>query len=457
MQEQREAHEEILNRLNRRLRTLYQCNSTFFQAESEQELLQSICDILAAGGEFRLAWIGYCENDVEKTVRPVARAGDGLDYLERVKISWGEAETGQGPAGIAVRTGKACWVDDIRTDPRFSPWRVAALARGYASCIAVPLIAYGKPRGAVDLHGTLNLYSAQCNAFDENTIEYYTGLATSVTYAVTALRGHLAEDLTYGVMALRASEERKRAQDVLQAAQAELARATSFTAMGQMAASIAHDINQPLAAIVANGNAGLRWLAHTTPDLDEARAALQRIVNEGHRASQVIGSIRAMFKKGDPEKAALDANELIREVLALLDGEIHTQRVSVHTELIEQLPRVLGNRVQLQQVILNLITNAVEAMGSVTNRARVLQVKSKLHESGGVLITVEDSGAGIDPKDIDRIFEAFFTTKSHGMGMGLSICRSIIEAHNGRLWVSPGIHHGSIFHVVLPTGELGAE
>jgi GAF domain-containing protein len=233
MQEQREAHEEILNRLNRRLRTLYQCNSTFFQAESEQELLQSICDILAAGGEFRLAWIGYCENDVEKTVRPVARAGDDLDYLERVKISWGEAETGQGPAGIAVRTGKACWVDDIRTDPRFSPWRVAALARGYASCIAVPLIAYGKPRGAVDLHGTLNLYSAQCNAFDQNTIEYYTGLATSVTYAVTALRGHLAEDLTYGVMALRASEERKRAQDALLAAQAELARATSFTAMGR--------------------------------------------------------------------------------------------------------------------------------------------------------------------------------------------------------------------------------
>jgi GAF domain-containing protein len=157
MREQRETHEEILNRLNRRLRTLSRCNSALFQAESEQELLQCICDILVAGGEFRLAWIGYCENDAEKTVRPVAWAGDGLDYLERVKISWGEAETGQGPVGIAVRTGKACWVDNIRTDPRCSPWRVAALARGYASCIAVPLIAYGKPRGAVDLHGTLNL------------------------------------------------------------------------------------------------------------------------------------------------------------------------------------------------------------------------------------------------------------------------------------------------------------
>src|SRR5882724_757396 len=457
MQEQREAHEEILNRLNRRLRTLSQCNSTFFQAESEQELLQSICDILAAGGEFRLAWIGYCENDVEKTVRPVARAGDGLDYLERVKISWGEAETGQGPAGIAVRTGKACWVDDIRTDPRFSPWRVAALARGYASCIAVPLIAYGKPRGSVDLRGTLNLYSAECNAFDESTIEHYTGLATCVTYAVTALRGHLAADLTSGVTALRASEERKRAQDALQAALAELARATRFTAMGQMAASIAHEINQPLAAIVANGNAALRWLANTTPDLDEARAALKRIVNDGHRASEVIGSIRAMFKKDSQEKASLDVNQLIREVLVLVHAELQSQRVSVHTELMEDLPLVLADRVQLQQVIMNLIMNAVEAMGSITNRARVLRVKSEVDESNDVLMTVEDSGTGIDPKDINCIFDAFFTTKSHGLGMGLSICRSIVEAHNGRLWASPGVHHGSVFHVALPIGEHGAE
>jgi signal transduction histidine kinase len=458
MHEQAKTHDEILNRLNRRLRTVYQCNSTFFQAESEQELLQSICEILVAGGELRLAWIGYCEHDAEKTVRPVARAGYGLDYLEQVKVSWGEEmETGQGPAGIAVRTGKACWVDDIRTDPRFSPWRLAALARGYASCIAVPLIAYSKPRASVDLRGTLNLYSAECNAFDESTIEHYIGLATSVTYAVTALRGHLAEDLTSGVTALRASEERKRAQDALQAAQAELARATRFTAMGQMAASIAHEINQPLAAIVANGNAALRWLANTMPDLDEARAALKRIVNDGHRASEVIGGIRAMFKKDSQEKASLDVNQLIREVLVLVHAEFQSQRVSVDTELMEDLPQVLADRVQLQQVIMNLIMNAVEAMGSITNRARVLRVKSEVNESHDVLMTVEDSGTGIDPRDINRIFDAFFTTKSHGLGMGLSICRSIIEAHNGRLWASPGIHHGSVFHLALPTGEGGAE
>src|SRR5438876_11304028 len=159
MQEQCDAHEEMLNRLTRRLRTLYQCHRTCFQAESEQELLQSICDILVAGGELRLAWIGYGEDDAEKTIRPVAQAGDGLDYLERVKISWGEeTEAGQGPFGLAVRTGKACWVNDVRMDPKFSPWREAALAHGYTSCVAIPLMAYGKPRGKVDLRGTLNLY-----------------------------------------------------------------------------------------------------------------------------------------------------------------------------------------------------------------------------------------------------------------------------------------------------------
>src|SRR2546425_6746222 len=226
MPEQREAHEAILDRLHRRLRTLCQCTSTFFQAESEQELLQSTCEILVAGGEVRLAWIGYCEDDVEKTVRPVAQAGYGLDYLQRVKISWGEeTEAGQGPFGIAVRTGKACSVDDIRTDPKFSPWRLAALTHGYASCIAVPLTAYGKRQGAVDLRGTLNLYSAECNAFDESTVEHYTGLATSLTHAATALRSHLAEDLTHGVSTLRAGDERKRVQQELRRSEAYLAEA----------------------------------------------------------------------------------------------------------------------------------------------------------------------------------------------------------------------------------------
>jgi C4-dicarboxylate-specific signal transduction histidine kinase len=224
-----------------------------------------------------------------------------------------------------------------------------------------------------------------------------------------------------------------------------------------MAASIAHEINQPLGAIVVNGNAGLRWLASATPDLDEARAAFKSIINDGHRASEVIASIRSMFKKDDQAKTLQDVNELVREVLTLVRGEAENQRVSVRMELFNELPQVPVNRVLLQQVIANLITNAVDAMSTVMNRARMLRVKTELNEFKYLLITVEDSGMGIDPKNIDRIFDPFFTTKSHGMGMGLSICRSIVEMHGGRLTVSPAQPHGSIFQVSLPTGGNDAK
>ena len=229
----------------------------------------------------------------------------------------------------------------------------------------------------------------------------------------------------------------------------ELARAARLTTMGEMAASIAHELNQPLAAIVANGQAGLRWLGRATPDLDEVKASLQRIVSVGDHASQIIGTIRTTFKKGSEEKVPIDVNELIREVLTLLQRELHSRRIFVRTELAERLPRALGNRIQLQQVIVNLVTNAIEAMDSVRDHDRILRLASQARESD-LLVTVEDCGTGIDPSNIDRIFERFFTTKSDGMGMGLAICRSIVEAHNGRLWAEPGGREGSVFHLLLP-------
>src|SRR6267143_2094867 len=361
MPEQREAYEEILGRLNRRLRALYRCTSAFFQAESEQELLQSICDILVAGGEVRLAWIGYCEDDAEKTVRPVAQAGSGLDYLERVKTSWGEMAAGQGPPGIAARTGKASWVDDIRTDPRLSPWRAAALASGYASCLAVPLVAHSKQRGAVDLRGTLNLYSAECNAFDESAVEHYTGLATSVAYFVTALRGDLAEDLAYGVTALRARAERKRAEEALHQAREELAHVTRVTTLGELAASIAHEINQPLAAIIADANACLHLLEADRPDLDSVRGALAAVAKDGDRAAEVITRIRGLLARASVARGPCDLAGVIGEVLPLVRPELGRHDMSVKMSLAPDLPLVRGDRIQLQQVLLNLLVNAVDA------------------------------------------------------------------------------------------------
>ena len=453
MQEQREAHEASLDRLNRRLRTLCQCTMTFFQAESEQELLQSVCEILVAGGEVRLAWIGYCEDDAEKTVRPVAQAGSGLDYLERVETSWGERETGQGPAGIAARTGKACCVDDIRTDPRFSPWRVAALARGYASCIAVPLMTDGKSRGAVDLRGTLNLYSAECNAFDESAIEHYTGLAMSVAYAVTALRGHLAEDLAYGVTAVRASAERKRAEEALHQAREELAHVTRVTTLGELAASIAHEINQPLAAIIADANACLHWLEADRPDLDSVREALAAVVKDGDRAAEVITRIRGLLARASVAHGPCDLARLIGDVLPLVRPELERHGMTLKMSLAPDLPLVRGDRIQLQQVLLNLLVNAVEASREVPPERRQLIVHSTVEyrdDGRWTVIGVEDGGVGIREPEVARLFEAFYTTKPGGLGMGLSISRSIIEAHRGRLWATANVNHGATFRFALP-------
>ncbi|HEY5073820.1 MAG TPA: ABC transporter substrate binding protein [Pyrinomonadaceae bacterium] len=250
---------------------------------------------------------------------------------------------------------------------------------------------------------------------------------------------------------------RKRAEAASRDALSDLARVARLTAMGEMTASIAHEINQPLGAIVTDGSAGLRWLANATPDIDEARACLTRIVKDGHRASQVISGIRTMLQKGSDTREPLDINELVCDVLTFARGEIESERIVVRTEFEENLSQVLVDRVQLQQVVLNLVMNGIDAMATLRDRARVLKLRSAQAGSSSLALTVEDAGTGIDQNIVGRIFEAFFTTKKNGTGMGLSICRSIVAAHGGRLSVSPGDSHGSVFHLELPIYQAAAE
>jgi PAS domain S-box-containing protein len=246
--------------------------------------------------------------------------------------------------------------------------------------------------------------------------------------------------------------ESKRTQHELQVMQAKLARLNSVSAAGQMTASIAHEIKQPLAAVATNSSAGLRWLARTPPDLDEVRTALTQISEDIHRVDEVIEGVRTMFRKVGREKRLLDINHVISEVLSLLRSELQNYQILVQTDLDPNLPPVLGDSVQLQQVLANLVRNAIEAMDTATGRARALRVKSAIREAEGVLIMVEDTGPGIDPENTDRIFDPFLTTKPQGMGMGLSICRSIIEAHDGRLSARSGVDQGAIFQIELPAG-----
>ena len=817
-------------RLQRSLRTISRCNRELFHARGEQELLQAICQILVETPEVGLAWIGYCEDDAEKTVRPVASAGNGVDYLQRVQHSWAPTLAGQGPVGEAIRTGNRCWVKDTRTDPMFSHGRTEALALGYLSCVALPLVADTRSGGLIDLRGALTLYAGTDGAFEESEIELYAEVASYLACTISRLRSHLADDVSHGVRALlirgerkrveealqssedrlrlvintiptmawsalpdgswafvnqrwseytglpakdsagsgwqgafhpedigsqmerwgvslatgapfenearvrRAAdgeyrwflihgrplrddsgkivrwygtatdiEDRKRAEQALQRSEAYLAEAQKIThtgswaydvakrrmtysseehhrlfgfdpaagmpgagdwvrrihpddretvmqameqtirdrrdyelehrvvhsdgtirfihtvghpvlspsghvvevvgtstditdrkreeylteqvserlpdlvsiigrdyryrranptyervwripaekvvgmqvgdivgretfdrvvkpnldrcfagqevsfaewfdnpggrrfwvvtysplkleservdaalavardlteqtlaaeklrdariqlahvnrvvTVGQLTASIAHEVNQPIGALVTNAYAASRMLRARPPDLDEVSDALGAIIKDGRRVSDVIQRIRALVKKAPAQADLLDINEVIVETIALARSEILRNDVSLETHLGRDLPPIRGDRVQLQQVIMNLVMNAVEAMSSADEGKRELRIATDKDREDRVSITVSDSGPVLKPKSLDRFFEAFYSTKPTGMGIGLSICRSIIEAHEGRIWATAKVPRGAMLHITLPASGKAA-
>ena len=265
----------------------------------------------------------------------------------------------------------------------------------------------------------------------------------------------------------------KRAEEALRQAQTDLAYVSRLTTMGELTASITHEVSQPLAGIVTNANASLRWMAGNSPNFTEAREAICRIIRDGKRASDVISRMRALFKKAPVKKERLDINEVVEEVLLLTRIELQRNRVSPHVELANDLPRILGDRIELQQVILNLLVNAIDAMRGVREGPRELQISSEkvaevpreskvdsladraLAQAQGthILIAIRDSGPGLDPKNLGRLFDAFYTTKPQGMGMGLAISRSIIEAHGGRLWAKANSPRGAVFQFTVPIRE----
>jgi C4-dicarboxylate-specific signal transduction histidine kinase len=244
----------------------------------------------------------------------------------------------------------------------------------------------------------------------------------------------------------QAEEERER----LRQSQADLAHANRVTTMGELAASVAHEVSQPIAASLTNAKTCLRWLAGDTPNVEEAREAAKRIVQDQTRAGEIISRIRLLFKKSAPLREVVDINEVIREMMVLLRGETARYSISFRTQLAADLPRVRGDRVQLQQVLMNLTMNGIDAMGGVDG-ARQLVISSQPGKDGELMVSVSDTGAGLPPERAARIFDAFFTTKPHGTGMGLRISRSIVESHGGRLWASENIPRGASFHFTLPT------
>jgi PAS domain S-box-containing protein len=326
-----------------------------------------------------------------------------------------------GSCGTAAYHARPAIVSDIATDPLWADYRGLALAHGLHACWSTPILS-----SAGRVLGTFAIYYREPRhptAPEHNLIERITHLAS---------------------IAL----EREQAEEALRQAQADLAHVGRVTTLGEMAASIAHEVDQPLSGVVINANACLRFLAGP-PNLDEVRDGLQAIARDGRRASEVIARIRALARRTPGGKAPLDINDLIREVVVLAEGETRRTHARVRTELAGDLPRVVGDPVQLQQVVLNLLLNGLDAMSAVVERPRELVVRTQREAADRVHVAVQDSGSGIDPQHADRMFEAFYTTKPSGMGMGLSISRSIVEQHGGRLWVVPNDGPGTTFHFTI--------
>ena len=252
-------------------------------------------------------------------------------------------------------------------------------------------------------------------------------------------------------------EEQRRTTEALQQTRTELARVVRITTIGELTASIAHEVNQPLAAIVANADACVAWLALETPNLAEARAAAMRTTLGATRASEVISRIRSLIKKASTERAPVQLNEVAEEMAVLAESQALRNHVSVVMDLTPDMPAVLGDRIQIQQVVLNLIMNGIEAMTGVTERERQLTIRTRMENGGQVRVSIHDTGIGVSEDNIGRLFEPFFTTRSDGIGMGLPISRSIIEAHGGRLWAESALDQGSIFQFTLPIGRGNAE
>jgi C4-dicarboxylate-specific signal transduction histidine kinase len=327
-----------------------------------------------------------------------------------------------GSCGTAAYRAEPVIVSDIATDALWADYRDLALAHGLRACWSTPI-----KSSENKVLGTFATYYREPRSptpQERNVIQRINHLASIAV-------------------------ERDHAEEALRQAQADLAHVSRVTTMGELTAAVAHEVNQPIAAAITDAKTCLRWLTRDDPDVEEARNAASRTVTDATRAADIVSRIRLLFKKGMPDRELVDVNEVIREMIVLLRSEATRHSVSIHLDLAADLPQVRADRVQLQQVLMNLILNSIDAMKDADG-LRQLTIHSEPGENERLLVTVSDTGAGLPPHQADQIFNAFFTTKLHGTGMGLSISRSIVESHGGRLWAADNASRGASFHLTLP-------
>jgi C4-dicarboxylate-specific signal transduction histidine kinase len=380
-------------------------------------VLRHVCE--RTGWIIGQAWIPAADGTSVECSNAWFTSAQGLEEFrlgsENVRLP-----PGIGLPGRVWLSKRPAWVKDVSVDSNF-PRIVLARAAGLKAALALPIIS------GDEVIAVIEFFMREPHSEDERLVKLIATVAAQLDLAI----------------------ERKRAEEQLRRAQAELAHVVRVTTMGELASSIAHEVNQPLGAIVGNADICLRWLKDDSPNLVQIREALEDIASDGNRASQVIARIRSLLRKRQPEQTPLDLSEVARDVIDLVAHEVQQKQVTLHAELGTGLPLVAGDRVQLQQVLLNLVMNSIDAMNGIKDREPELKVKTEPFQ-GDALAMVSDCGVGIDMSMADNLFKPFHTTKPGGMGMGLAISRSIIESHRGKLWAEPNQRAGVTFKFTLP-------
>jgi signal transduction histidine kinase len=471
IRERRQQSDKLLGtsaQLNRSLQTLYRWNRVTFEASSELELLQSTCQILVETGELRLAWIGYCTDNAEGTVRPVASAGCGLDFLDCVKFSWRETESGRCPVALAVATGTTCLIEDIRTDPRLCHGRAEAVERGYVSCLTIPLAPAAASQGALDLRGTLNLYADRHGFFDEAAIELYTNLSSYLTHAIATLRNSWAHSFISEVTVLRNKQERSRAEAALQASemQRHLMEAQRLSGLGGLVAGVAHELSTPIGTCLTIASSLVRRCNDFTPEtatgqvrrsrldafINDNLNAAGRLILDLERAGGLIHSFRQVaVDRSSARRRLFDLKLVTEQIISSLRSGLRKSELSLTIRIpdniiMDSYPGPYG------QALTDLTMNATVHAFNDGQGGNVL-VEARRLDKEQVEITVSDDGKGMAAEVVQQAFDPFFTTlRSEGhTGLGLFIVHNIVAQQlGGSIKLTSALGNGTSFRMTIP-------
>ncbi len=431
MEEKRVRAEEALRKSDRALRALSGCNQIIVRVTEEAKLLSEICRIIVEVGQYPLAWVGFAEQDEEKTVRPVAQAGFEEVYLDTVNITWADTERGHGPTGTAIRTGEVSIAQNILTDPNCVPWRAEATKHGYVSLLALPL------HLGDHVSGGLSIFASEPDAFDEEEVKLLT---------------ELSEDLAYGIRALRSRAERRKAEEEKERMEAQLRQSQKLESIGTLASGVAHEINNPVTGIINYAD-----LIESRVEDDRLREFAAGIIKEGNRVAEIVKSLLYFSRQEKQSHSPARMEDIINASLTLIGAVLRKDQITVEKEIAPDLPQVRCRSQQIQQVIINLLTNARDALNQryeAYHEDKLIKIRVQPFEEDGIQwirTTVEDHGTGIPEEAIDRIFDPFFTSKPRdaGTGLGLSVSYGIIKEHHGELSVESELGEYTRFHMDL--------